>query len=750
MTDQMQNKSTGPKKQNIEIALLSNLPDVLKIILPTGKNNGTEYRIGDVYGKPGNSLSICLSGEKKGLWKDHATGQGGNIIKLIAAHFDLNVESELNTVLDKAEEILSALIKSSSIAVPSKLSLQSNTDQDSKLVAEWEYLNVDGTYIWSARRYEDSSGNKKVLPYNKITGEHKSHPVPRPLFNLPGINISDDILIVEGEKCAQALIDAGYCATTAMSGALAPAEKTDWSPLMGKTVLIWPDKDTPGMQYAKNCAKAAIAAGAKSCIILPLPKAKPEGWDAADALADSSDFDVDYFLELSKIHGMNMMSDIETSKLYEAQPVQSEETVESLNKIHAEVFMGGQSFVITEFINEKGKPDITLGRISELKMKYANKRVVIPDLLKKLHDVSIIDAWVKNAKRRSYTGIVFAPQGTSDNFYNLFRGFSIPPVAGDCSLYFQHLLDNICRGNKEYCEYLLNWMAHMIQFPGELPGVAIVLRGPQGVGKGVATDELGRLVEPHYIALTNMEQLVGRFTGHLKDKLLVYANEATWGGNKSAEGALKAMITDPDSSVEQKFKDVVRIDNYKRIMVSSNEDWAVPIGKDDRRFFVLDVGSDHKEDHSYFESIVNQMRNGGSEALMYELQNRDLTGFNVRKMPPTPFSFDLKLLSMDSSDQFIYEYLRTAIDESWTTHVRKSILHSEYIDWCTSHGKKHKHASSTFGKHLKRMIPSLEECKMKPEHFQDQGKRQMHHVFPELNTCRKEFEKACKSGSEIW
>lgn len=744
MTVNFKNESF-PKKVEIESALLARLREVLKIIMPAGKFSSEECRIGDVHGKSGNSLSICLSGEKIGLWIDHATEESGNIIGLIAAHFDLNPKTELQAVLAKAEEILSCLGELSS-AVP----LLNNDSESSKKVSEWEYLNADGSYIWSTCRYEDPYGKKTVRPFNKKTGEYKAHPVPRPLYNLPGISTSEEIIIVEGEKCAQALIEAEYCATTAMMGANAPADKTDWSPLKGKTILIWADNDKPGIGYAKNCAQAALSAGAKSCTILTLPEGKPEGWDAADAIADNPDFDIDNFIQLGGSNGVALQTGNESSKLYEAQPIQSEETVEGLNETHAVVFMNGQTFVITEFINEKGKPDITLCRLSDLKLLYANMRVVTSNLLGRRRDACIIDAWMEAPNRCSYRGIVFAPQGAPDSYYNLFRGFSVPPVAGDCALYLQHIRDNICRGNNEYYEYLLNWMAHMIQRPGELPGIAIVFRGPQGVGKGVATDELGRLVEPHYIALTGMEQLVGRFTGHLKDKLLVYANEATWGGNKSAEGALKAMITDPDSSVEQKFKDVVRIDNYKRIMVSSNEDWAVPIGKDDRRFFVLDVGSEHKEDHPYFEAIINQMRNGGSEALMYELQSRDLSGFNVRKMPHTPYNFDLKLLSMDTSDQFVYEFLRAATDEAWETYVGKPTLHTEYLDWCTSHGKKHKLTSSTFGKHLKRLIPNLDECKMKPTNSLDQKMRQMHHVFPTLKICRKDFEKACKSGPEIW
>jgi putative DNA primase/helicase len=59
-------------------------------------------------------------------------------------------------------------------------------------------------------------------------------PDPRPLYNQPGMAAASHVVLVEGEKCAQALIAIGVVATTAMHGANAPVDKTDWSPLAGK------------------------------------------------------------------------------------------------------------------------------------------------------------------------------------------------------------------------------------------------------------------------------------------------------------------------------------------------------------------------------------------------------------------------------------------------------------------------------------------------------------------------------------
>ena len=103
--------------------------------------------------------------------------------------------------------------------------------------AKWEYLDAQRTLIAIVYRYDPPGQKKEFRPWD-VKRKKAAPPDPRPLYNQPGMLKSDRIVVVEGEKCAQALIDAGICATTAMHGANAPVDKTDWSPLAGKSVLI--------------------------------------------------------------------------------------------------------------------------------------------------------------------------------------------------------------------------------------------------------------------------------------------------------------------------------------------------------------------------------------------------------------------------------------------------------------------------------------------------------------------------------
>ena len=58
------------------------------------------------------------------------------------------------------------------------------------------------------------------------------------------------------------------------------------------------------------------------------------------------------------------------------------------------------------------------------------------------------------------------------------------PVPGDWSLMKEHIRAVICAGNYDLFFWLLGWMANLVQHPGQPGEVAIVMRGPQGTGKG--------------------------------------------------------------------------------------------------------------------------------------------------------------------------------------------------------------------------------------------------------------------------
>jgi len=51
-------------------------------LLPNGKRKGGEWCVGSINGEAGESLKVCLEGDKMGVWSDFATGQSGDLLNL--------------------------------------------------------------------------------------------------------------------------------------------------------------------------------------------------------------------------------------------------------------------------------------------------------------------------------------------------------------------------------------------------------------------------------------------------------------------------------------------------------------------------------------------------------------------------------------------------------------------------------------------------------------------------------------------
>ncbi len=272
--------------EGLRHALIDRLESVLLFLFPQGRIRSGKFYVGDIDGSPGKSLVVEMEGARRGLWFDFATGVGGDVFDAWALSRTLSIQSDFPRILDEVRQwcgVAPTIGKSIKQDVR-----QQPVDELGPYTTIWDYKSADGTLIARVYRYDPEPGRKEFRPWD-VRARMWRAPNPRPLYNQPGMVSARQIVLVEGEKCAQALIDSGIVATTAMNGAKAPIDKTDWSPLKGKDVLIWPDKDVPGWDYAEAAAKACVAVGSKSIAILVPPESKTEKWDAADAVAEGFD-----------------------------------------------------------------------------------------------------------------------------------------------------------------------------------------------------------------------------------------------------------------------------------------------------------------------------------------------------------------------------------------------------------------------------------------------------------------------------
>ncbi|MCL6271077.1 AAA family ATPase [Sansalvadorimonas sp. 2012CJ34-2] len=279
--------ATMQKRQSRDVInrdLLSRLVPLLSTLFPEGCIRSGHFQVGSLNGERGQSLKITLDGEHAGCWNDFSTNDSGDLFQLIAHSQNMNLPEDFPEVLRWCEHWLGEATQPQQVQNTKR---SAPIDELGAPSQTWRYADGEDKLLACLYRYDTPHG-KEFRPWDVKTRKTRM-PSPRPLFQQPEIKHADHVLLVEGEKCAEALQQSGIPTTTAMGGAQAPVEKTDWSPLTGKMVTLWPDNDDPGKTYAERAAQAIVKAGAKAARILVLPDDLPTKWDAADAIAEGLD-----------------------------------------------------------------------------------------------------------------------------------------------------------------------------------------------------------------------------------------------------------------------------------------------------------------------------------------------------------------------------------------------------------------------------------------------------------------------------
>jgi hypothetical protein len=161
-----------------------------------------------------------------------------------------------------------------------------------------------------------------------------------------------------------------------------------------------------------------------------------------------------------------------------------------------------------------------------------------------------------------------------------------------------------------------------------------------------------RIFGEHGILLSTPEDFIGEFNDHLESKCFIGLNEPAFPGDHRAASKFKSMITESEWVLNGKFRKRRRVSNIAHIMLTTNREWAIPAGNKARRFLMLTVDDKRVNAVDYVKRLWRQVDEGGLEAMMYALQQINLTGFNFRTVPKTSALFEQQLLSAPSTTRW--------------------------------------------------------------------------------------------------
>lgn len=350
--------------------------------------------------------------------------------------------------------------------------------------------------------------------------------------------------------------------------------------------------------------------------------------------------------------------------------------VSQLSQRYAKLLVGnGLTYLDMVESREKMRP-MTSGP-EALSTKLRNRNIVLPLVNAKggpkVERIYVYDRWTQDSSDiKEYDEVVFEP-GKPDEFdgkFNLwmdsfgYKGFPVFPKKGDCSPILDHILHDWCAGDEDVFWWVILWLAGIFQRPWHKPATALALLGQQGTGKSIVFQNLiGVMLGRYFGSSGAMDDLVGRFSGHLFGKLLWLSEETLFAGDKKGMNRLKDRISSNTLDMERKYMDKVLVKAFTRYVFTSNQPHALHLEADDRRFCVLQVATTHHQDAEYFGKLAEWMENGGTEYFMeylmsFKPEDHKLSWYDMEKAPNTAAKMAQAAMSTDIPEDFFLDLLR--------------------------------------------------------------------------------------------
>ena len=222
---------------------------------------------------------------------------------------------------------------------------------------------------------------------------------------------------------------------------------------------------------------------------------------------------------------------------------------------------------------------------------------------------------------------------------------------------------------------------------------------------------------------------------------MCHVEEAFWSGAQDKKGTLQALITSETMPIEKKGVDTVEVDSFLRLIMTTNESWAVPASHDERRYAVFDVSDSRMGDKAYFDALYAEIEGDGPAAFLAHLLDVDLSEFKVRDVPQTDALRDQKLNTLRGVERWWFEFLHKGDIgefEDWeeTVTVERDQIRDRYEYFIRENRHQGDAVNSTqFGIELRKMLPSLGETR--PRVDGKPGPRL--YILPPLRACRAAF-----------
>lgn len=264
------------------------------------------------------------------------------------------------------------------------------------------------------------------------------------------------------------------------------------------------------------------------------------------------------------------------------------------------------------------------------------------------NNINFVKLWMDSEYMPRYDRVEFVPYLDNveffdeyENILNVFTGYKYYKKnhvvnLNNVKFFIDHTM-YLCSGDKNVSNYLVNWIANIIQKPSKKSEVAIVLYSfAEGAGKNSFTDLLVKLFDGYTTKITNIDMIASNFNSDMAGKLIVVGDEIKARAQNMAD-ELKNAITQKEIRIEYKGVDAIMLRDYSNYIFTTNNELILKISCSDRRYCLIECPDEIKS-RNYFDEYFSKLENDDilTDVFMY-LATLDISNFNTRDIPMTDY-----------------------------------------------------------------------------------------------------------------
>lgn len=196
--------------------------------------------------------------------------------------------------------------------------------------------------------------------------------------------------------------------------------------------------------------------------------------------------------------------------------------------------------------------------------------------------------WLEWPERNDFDRLDFVPVDHKDpaiptsllcppNVFNTYEGVlitrqeaeayvaDIPDWRERIESWVQHVKEVVTGGEEQGFNFVLDWLAHILQKPWEKPLTHPQMSSVEGGGKGLFLQPMKRILGRGFLHISDAQsELNGSFNGHLANAILVFDDEATFSKDPRSRSKMKTKITEDTQVINDKFVPLRVAKSYMR------------------------------------------------------------------------------------------------------------------------------------------------------------------------------------------